>query len=635
MLSSIPLMSLIQIKTQRISPVSVTLAVLLFLAWINAHLAYSLGEELMPLSVHIVIEVLSIIVAILVFLITWTTYDSTRVHHSLILAGGFLAVGLLDLGHMLSFRGMPDFITPSGPEKAIQFWLAARFVGALVLLVFAYRWFKPERTLRAKPIVLGSSLLVTALAYLSILSFGEYWPRTYIQGIGLTSFKIGAEYVVILILLFAAVRIYRSPVDDSASSFNAGKLFTACVITILSELCFVLYGSVSDVFNLLGHAYKIIAYFYIYQAVFVEGVREPIIELERTTQELATSRTILRSILDNVPVRIFWKDKESRFIGANRLLLKDLGLDDVHQIIGKSDNDFFSVEQSGKFQADDREVMVSGMPKLGIEEPMNAVDGRSAWLLTNKAPLRGNEGEIVGVLGAFVDITAQREVERKLEESHKQLLELTIWREEAREGERKRIAQDLHDDLGQMLTSLRMEVALMRIKYGAKDNELAAKMDTLKEHIDATIQVVRDVSSQLRPAVLDTGITSALEWQVNQFEYRNDVACHLSIDEDLELSSEMSTTIFRIVQESLTNIMRHAKAKNVDIKLQQEGESYLLEIVDDGVGFDTTVTKRKSFGLVGMRERALVLGAAFNVISAVGKGTTISIRIPKPNKESK
>jgi signal transduction histidine kinase len=230
---------------------------------------------------------------------------------------------------------------------------------------------------------------------------------------------------------------------------------------------------------------------------------------------------------------------------------------------------------------------------------------------------------------SLVHIEELKQAEQKLAESHEELRNLTIYREEARELERKRIAQDLHDDLGQKLTGLRMQVSLLKIQYGSENPALAKQVTILKEYIDETIQVVRDVAAQLRPAVLDMGIVSALEWQTEGFTRMTGIHCTLvANNKNIELNSEQSTTIFRIVQESLTNIMRHAHAKQVEVKLTPQKESYLLEVTDDGIGFDMNSLRNKTFGLIGMRERALVLDGEYEIHSALGQGTKLTIRIP-------
>lgn len=226
-------------------------------------------------------------------------------------------------------------------------------------------------------------------------------------------------------------------------------------------------------------------------------------------------------------------------------------------------------------------------------------------------------------------LTLLQKSELSLERSNQQLRDLTIRREEAREDERKRIARDLHDELGQILTALRMDIALLRIRFGKDNPILVDQVKNILGRLDSTIQVVRDVAAKLRPSVLDLGIVAALEWQVAEFATRSDIQFELKIgDPNIALDSERATAIFRIVQESITNVNRHAEAKAVVISLEKQGDDYVLEIVDDGKGFESEKSGKKTFGLLGIRERVLMLGGSVAIVSAPGKGTRITVRIP-------
>lgn len=608
------------------------MALLLLALKFSPPFAFLQGTDIMPLPMHIAAETFAIVVAMLIFAVTWNAYEEGRATNTLILASGFFVIGLLDFGHLLSFKGMPDFVTPSDPEKAIQFWLAGRLVSALLLLAVSLMPWYPLSNPRSRYALLAASFLVTASFYWLVLFHQQDLPHTFIEGSGLTPLKIGSEYVVIAIFGIAAVLFFRQARESGDDGHNSFNLFVACVITILSELCFVLYSAVSDIFNLLGHLYKAVAYLYIYRAVFIDSVRGPYIRLKRTERNLSDAKMMKQSIINNVPVRIFWKDRNSRYLGANKLFLQDVGAGDLDELLGKDDLAFFPKETAEQFRSDDREVIGNGIPKLNIEESLKTPDGRTTWLLTNKVPMKSQDGDVVGVLGAYLDITHLRDMEQKLEESNTQLRELTIRREEAREAERRRIAQDLHDELGQMLTTLRLEASLCRIQHGADNPPLLARLQNLIEHIDATIQVVRNVASQLRPAVLDMGIVPALEWRVAEFTQHSGIACTLTVGSgDIHLDMDQASNVYRIVQESLTNIMRHAGAGKVEIRLERLGGGYLLEVRDDGVGFEPDLPGKKTFGLMGIRERALVLGGSLDIISAPGRGTTLSIRFPMAN----
>jgi signal transduction histidine kinase len=176
---------------------------------------------------------------------------------------------------------------------------------------------------------------------------------------------------------------------------------------------------------------------------------------------------------------------------------------------------------------------------------------------------------------------------------------------------------------------LRLEAYLLSKQHGLNNPALVSQVSHFIQHIDETIQIVRNVASQLRPAVLDDGISSALEWQISRFNKRSGIPCALTVDvDDAKLDSGQATTLFRIVQESLTNIMRHSSARQASVKLIHQSESCLLEVQDDGVGFDPTQLKKSALGLIGIRERAMVLRGTVEITSAPMQGTKISILFP-------
>jgi signal transduction histidine kinase len=238
------------------------------------------------------------------------------------------------------------------------------------------------------------------------------------------------------------------------------------------------------------------------------------------------------------------------------------------------------------------------------------------------------------VLTIWRDITERKEAEQRLRESYELLRELTSRRETAREEERKRIAREMHDELGQHLTALRMGVSTLRLRFGHDNPDLGEHVQRILLLSDKTMQVLRDVVTSLRPAVLDAGIAAALEWLAAEFSQHGQTTCRLSVsDESPELAEERAVAIFRIVQEALTNVTRHADAHEVFITLEQTGDDCLLEVRDDGRGFDPVAIPRKSFGLAGMKERVLMLGGALDVASSPGTVLLIKVRVPVSVKE--
>jgi len=246
-------------------------------------------------------------------------------------------------------------------------------------------------------------------------------------------------------------------------------------------------------------------------------------------------------------------------------------------------------------------------------------------------PERGADGQVQSILTVGCDITALVEAERRLEDSQAQLRELAMHLEAAREEERSRIARELHDEMGQQLAGLRLGVNLLGLDFGKDEPRLSQRCAKLRDLVDKTIQIARDVSSSLRPAALDMGIVPALEWLTMEFSRNTGIPCGLMAGQgDIHVGEDQAVAIFRIAQESLTNAARHASAERVDIMFLCEEETLGLEIKDNGVGFDTDgPRKEKSFGLVGIRERALAVGGSVTISSSPDTGTAVLVRIPK------
>ena len=210
------------------------------------------------------------------------------------------------------------------------------------------------------------------------------------------------------------------------------------------------------------------------------------------------------------------------------------------------------------------------------------------------------------------------------------------WRPTRRsllEQERKHIAGEVHDEMGQLMTALKMDLSLMRLRFG-ENPQLLGMIDEMRSLVDRTINVVRQVASNLRPAVLDHGLAPAIEWLAADFSKRGTIRCRLDVSGSFVLPELQSTAVFRVVQESLTNVTRHAQAREVVISLHSSGQQLQVVVRDDGIGFDTAaVGKGQGFGLFGMRERLLALGGRLRIASAPGQGTTVIIKLPLENGE--
>jgi signal transduction histidine kinase len=229
---------------------------------------------------------------------------------------------------------------------------------------------------------------------------------------------------------------------------------------------------------------------------------------------------------------------------------------------------------------------------------------------------------------------AHRRAEEQLRESHEQLRALSVYLQSVREEERTRIAREVHDELGQALTSCKLDVSWIASRLPKECDDLSTRAQALATHIDSTIQTVRRISAELRPGVLDhLGLGAALEWQATEFQTRTGIRCEVRANvQESELPAELNTTLFRIFQETLTNVIRHAGATQVRVNLKETKKSITMEVSDNGRGISRSeMSNPRSMGLLGMRERASLLGGKLKIgAGARGKGTQVSVSIPLP-----
>ena len=237
------------------------------------------------LPFHIFAESSSIIVSMMIFAVMWNAHSFDRSSGLVVLACAMLGAGLLDFGHMLSVSGMPRFVTDSSPDKGIAFWLAGRMLATAGLVLAALRLERPVTSPRWRYVPFGIVLSITALVYWVVLSHQDALPRFFVEGTGLTRAKIGAEFLIIAILFIPAILFYRRA-RDTGSRMHVG-LYLAASICILSELFFAIYTARHDLFQVLGHAYKVVGYLVIYRAIFIQGIREP---FELLRQEVVERR---------------------------------------------------------------------------------------------------------------------------------------------------------------------------------------------------------------------------------------------------------------------------------------------------------------------------------------------------------
>jgi PAS domain S-box-containing protein len=369
-------------------------------AWFHA-----LPVHYLPL--HTALEVLSIVVSGMVFALAWNLRHQADSPRALILGTAFLAVGLIDLAHTMSYAGMPDLVTPSGAEKAINFWLAGRSVAALALLAAALS----RRPRRAPALDLAAALVLAAFVWWAGLHHADRWPRTFVEGQGLTAFKVGAEYLLAALYGAAAMLLYARARREHSDEL--AWLAAAAWVQGLAELYFTLYLDVSDTFNLLGHLYKVAAYLMVYRALFVAGVQQP-------HRELSVERSRLKTLVTTLPDLVWLKDAQGVYLSCNSAFERLYGAPEA-DIVGKTDRDFVDAGTAEFFRRHDQAAMDAGGPTRNEEWLTFAADGYRGLFETTKTPMHDAQGRLIGVLGLAHEITHQRALQQDLHQRNKEI----------------------------------------------------------------------------------------------------------------------------------------------------------------------------------------------------------------------
>ncbi|GIZ53564.1 PAS domain-containing sensor histidine kinase [Noviherbaspirillum aridicola] len=350
---------------------------------------------------------------------------------------------------------------------------------------------------------------------------------------------------------------------------------------------------------------------------------------ERRQAELGLieSEERFRLMADSAPVLIWITGPSQNYLWFNKMWLDFTGRQLDEELgsgwlggIHEDDRSACTAIQSAAFEA--REA-------FSMEYRLRRQDGHYHYMLAHGVPRFSPSGRFLGYIGSSIDITERKKVEEALRHSRQLLRHLVSYQEKVREDERKRIAREIHDDLGQNLLALRLDVAMLHTRTEKSHPRLNARVKVALDHIDATIRAVRAAINNLRPAVLDLGLNAAIEWQVQDFRRRTGIRCSLEMEDDVVLDDNCATALFRILQESLNNVQRHAQATAVQISVYREDRNLWMRIADNGVGmYPSCRRKANSFGLVGIEERISALGGGLSITGDKSKGTTLMVSLP-------
>ncbi|MBW6485062.1 MAG: diguanylate cyclase [Syntrophobacterales bacterium] len=383
-----------------------------FIIWLLLGSGLYLTSLYSYLLFHVVAEGFSFVIAFSLFLMAWNTRRLANNHYVLFLSIAFLFAGSIDLIHTLTYRGMGIF-PGFDANLPTQLWLIARYMQSISLL--AAPWFI-DKKLKINA-VFGFYLFITILL-LAMAFSGRFFPVCFVEGLGLTPFKIVSEYAICTILFFALILLLRR--SKQLDPLILKLMIWSLLFTIVSELAFTFYISVYGLSNLVGHYFKIFAFFLVYRAIIVTGLENP---HRLLFYDLQKNREELQTIIDSAPILIFYKDCENRLIRVNKALADATGLP-KGKIEGRNASEVYP-SQSARYWEDDKEVIASGEPKNGISETIETISGQR-WLQTDKIPYREPGGSITGVIGFSIDITERRQAEKALRESEQKYRELSI-----------------------------------------------------------------------------------------------------------------------------------------------------------------------------------------------------------------
>lgn len=265
--------------------------------------------------------------------------------------------------------------------------------------------------------------------------------------------------------------------------------------------------------------------------------------------------------------------------------------------------------------------------QVSVETPLLKKDGSAIPFMLTAVKFESNGQKYL--IGVGSDVSDSKRTEEELRNSLEQLQRLTNHIEKIRENERLSIARDLHDDLGQALTAVKIDLGI--IKQKVSDSNVVSRINNVTELVGETIKSVQRITSQLRPDIIDDlGLNAAIQWYAKEFSERNNIEISLDLDDSIEIAPDNALTLFRIMQESLTNIARHSKATVAEISLNRYKGSILFRLADNGIGIsEPDLNSKKSFGIIGMKERAASMGGSCEIYSIKkDRGTIVELTLP-------
>jgi len=355
-------------------------------------------------------------------------------------------------------------------------------------------------------------------------------------------------------------------------------------------------------------------------AIFTQDIHEHKLAQEALQESEEKARALLNATTDAVVLF----NPDGTILDVNESWAKKFDVN-KNDVIGRSLWNLFPPDIAEYRKSLVRKWVSTGEKFHGVEK-----EG-AGWVDINSYPVTNKNGEVYQIAVFIRDITEQKRAEDELKTSHQQLQNLAKHLMSVREQERMRIARGLHDEFGQVLTAINIEISMIAKELSESHQNLKERAEAAAELAVGAIQAAKRIISELRPTLLDDlGLAEAIRWQAREYQDRMGVTFDVHIDpEDFFLDDDISISIFRIFQESTTNAIRHSHAARISVSLQQTGAGIELKVKDNGIGIsEKQISSLESYGIIGMRERAEILGGAIDISGVPGKGTTVAASFP-------
>ena len=365
----------------------------------------------------------------------------------------------------------------------------------------------------------------------------------------------------------------------------------------------------------------------------ISAIERDITQTKHQEQLLMLSEEKYRNLIEQVSDGIARLGEDGRVLFINEVAASLFSLK-TEEMIGHSIAEFIPPDYADRYISGLR-IILAQRDRRTVEIAAPFLGEKKFFLVATQVVQQSPDKDEFTVMCLITDISEAKQAQEELERSKEQLRSLAEHLENIREQERKDIAFEVHDELGQELTALKLDIAWLETKITDTDPRIKEKIRESKSLLDSTLDRVGSISTKLRPDILDNfGIIAAIEWSTDVFRKRSGIYCELVFDpEEINVSGNIATVIFRILQETLANIIRHSHATHAEVLFSEKADCYELSVIDNGIGISEAQLKSpKSFGLFAMNERAKTVGATLKITGSPDSGTEIDLVIPKHPK---